>query len=613
MSGQKPNIWAEEFEKADYTKKIAEYYGNIFEWDVRYKSLDSFITTLQRQLPICLRIRGSSETLEDCVCAVQKLGNSLAEIAQDALLTVLTEVNSEGSHNVLVHQVQWLKNANQQSLVEAWQINVPQKALNLPQVKPFYNDIIEKINLGFMTRQESVSMIPVFLLDIAPTHSILDMCAAPGSKTTQALEMLSRHGDKSNSGFIIANDVSYQRQWVMIHQCGRLASNLEHLIVTKHCGMSFPLGMQFDRIICDVPCTGDGTLRKSMDLWKRWKSSEAFHMHRQQVGILKHALRCLRPGGRLVYSTCSMNPIENEAVLLHCLAPLSEEYSIVESASNIPELHYVPGVEKWKVMDDNLKWYTSFDEIEEERATRLRITESMFPPSESVIQNIAIKNSIRILPHFQNTGGFFIAVIQRAPQGDGNETSRRVKAHKKPHFIEIAPRNKEILEKRLGLCSTFPWETLLQRPDEGKRLKVFRMVREAAAFIARNPSLNYQHVGMKVFEIRLDGSDSVTVYHEGVDIIKPYLPAEKIIQMQPSEVHRMLSTPSSSVKDISEQDLLYDKLENVRDFFMASTITASGQHIDVAFNWNRFLGCWKASIGDLEEKLLLESLSSKSA
>jgi multisite-specific tRNA:(cytosine-C5)-methyltransferase len=76
----------------------------------------------------------------------------------------------------------------------------------------------------------------------------------------------------------------------------------------------------FDRILCDVPCSGDGTTRKNPGIWKVWKPADGLGLHTLQLRILSRAIQMLKPGGRLVYSTCSYNPIENEAVVSSALA-----------------------------------------------------------------------------------------------------------------------------------------------------------------------------------------------------------------------------------------------------------------------------------------------------
>ena len=107
----------------------------------------------------------------------------------------------------------------------------------------------------------------------------MDMCAAPGSKTIQILEYLHAGGDKLGTGFMIANDTDAKRAFMLTHQAQRL--NLPGLFITNNDARTFPnlkqgkqmKNFQFDRICCDVPCSGDGTLRKNTGLWKN------FHCH----------------------------------------------------------------------------------------------------------------------------------------------------------------------------------------------------------------------------------------------------------------------------------------------------------------------------------------------
>lgn len=82
--------------------------------------------------------------------------------------------------------------------------------------------------------------------------------------------------------------------------------------------------LYFDRILCDVPCSGDGTTRKNPGVWKTWKPADGIGLHPLQLRILSRAIQMLKPGGRLVYSTCSYNPIENEAVVSAALAAFRE-------------------------------------------------------------------------------------------------------------------------------------------------------------------------------------------------------------------------------------------------------------------------------------------------
>lgn len=127
-------------------------------------------------------------------------------------------------------------------------------------------------------------MIPPLILDVQPHHIVLDVCAAPGSKTSQLLEAL-HVGDASTpaSGLVIANDADAKRAYMLIHQTARLPSlnlmvtNVDASLYPKIMCMQKPL--MFDRILCDVPCSGDGTMRKNLMVWRDWTTTNGNGLH----------------------------------------------------------------------------------------------------------------------------------------------------------------------------------------------------------------------------------------------------------------------------------------------------------------------------------------------
>eukprot|EP00056_Hartaetosiga_gracilis_P010119 m.148523 g.148523 ORF g.148523 m.148523 type:complete len:173 (+) comp13258_c0_seq18:375-893(+) len=166
-------------------------------------------------------------------------------------------------------------------------------------------------------------MIPVSFLDIQPGHYVLDMCASPGSKTSQVLDQLSSDPSIPN-GFVVANDVDPKRGYILVRRCVAMSSVCDKLLVTQHKAQKFPYTSStaeettrgcYDRIVCDVPCCGDGTLRKSPDMWRRWHPGFAIGLHTLQIQIAMRGLSLLKVGGILTYSTCTFNPIEDEAVV----------------------------------------------------------------------------------------------------------------------------------------------------------------------------------------------------------------------------------------------------------------------------------------------------------
>ncbi|GMF98914.1 unnamed protein product [[Candida] boidinii] len=133
------------------------------------------------------------------------------------------------------------------------------------------------------------------------------MCAAPGSKTAQLVEALHANDDKEwPTGFVMANDSDYRRSHMLVHQIKRL--NSPNFVVVNHDAQQFPKiklskdateFVKFDRILCDVPCTGDATMRKNINVWKDWRIGNAIGLHPLQINILTRGLQLLKKGGRL--------------------------------------------------------------------------------------------------------------------------------------------------------------------------------------------------------------------------------------------------------------------------------------------------------------------------
>lgn len=320
----------------------------------------------------------------------------------------------------------------------------------------FQKFLVAETDVGNISRQEIVSMIPPLCMDLDPAMTVLDLCAAPGSKSAQLIEMIhAREEERTRKvadqrkrdqdgpdgdnywdngrapGLLIANDVDYRRAHMLVHQMKRLGS--PNLIVTNHDATlypsiklpSFPSAngrpspkkyLKFDRILADVPCSGDGTCRKNLEIWRKWNPAVALGLHPAQVRILVRALQMLKVGGRVVYSTCSMNPVENEAVLAAAIDRCggTEIVEIMDSSKYLPELQRKPGIRSWKVMDKQGRVWTSWGErlaqLGEGGVDSLgKLQESLFPPKD----NLHLERCMRVYPHLQNTGAFFVAVLEK--------------------------------------------------------------------------------------------------------------------------------------------------------------------------------------------------------
>ncbi len=194
--------------------------------------------------------------------------------------------------------------------------------------------------LGYYYVQEVTSMMPIIALDVKPGDIVLDLCAAPGSKTTQAAALM------ENSGSIIANDVSMGRISILsanLQRCG-----VTNTIVTRHNGIELiaklrKLGFKFDKILVDAPCSGEGNLRCSPRTLLEWSEGLLKSMGRKQKRLLDGVVDLLKEGGELVYSTCTYAPEENEMVVQYLL----DNYDMKILDSKLP-LKTRSGLTEWK-------------------------------------------------------------------------------------------------------------------------------------------------------------------------------------------------------------------------------------------------------------------------
>jgi multisite-specific tRNA:(cytosine-C5)-methyltransferase len=187
----------------------------------------------------------------------------------------------------------------------------------------FFHKFVQICNeCGLINRQEVVSMLPPLLLDVKPGMKVLDMCASPGSKTSQLLEKAlgdyttqnDLKSEVTKTGMVIANDKDSQRAFMLTHQLQRF--DTASMIVLNKDGQNFPAlyypsnqtGAQsydsryaFDRILCDVPCSSDAAIRKIPLKWKHWGTGDAFGLHPLQTRLLIRSLQLVKVGGMVCY------------------------------------------------------------------------------------------------------------------------------------------------------------------------------------------------------------------------------------------------------------------------------------------------------------------------
>jgi len=226
--------------------------------------------------------------------------------------------------------------------------------------------------LGYYYIQELASMLPIIALNPKENEIFLDLCAAPGSKTTQAV------AEMKNTGTIFANEISLGRLRI-------LASNLErcgttNTILTRKDGIILcrklkELEIFPDKILVDVPCSGEGTLRSSYQTYLMWNEKAIRKLSKIQRKLVSSAIEILKPGGEIIYSTCTHAPEENEEVVNWVL-------------ENFPEM--------------------KLQKIELPIKARFGLTKYQDKEYSS-----ELKKCVRVYPQDNNTEGFFVAKFKK--------------------------------------------------------------------------------------------------------------------------------------------------------------------------------------------------------
>ncbi|EGO29336.1 hypothetical protein SERLADRAFT_345585 [Serpula lacrymans var. lacrymans S7.9] len=543
---------------------------------------EEFMGALRTPLPTTFRVAGSRE-----------IAHALNQTIQDTYVPLLSNAVFEGESVPPPAQIPWYPEGL------AWQFNVSKKVLRKSvEFKKFHSFLVFETEVGNISRQEAVSMLPPLLLDVQPHHCVIDMCAAPGSKTAQLLEALHAHDTVTSTsippGLLIANDSDYKRAHLLIHQSARLPSPA--LMVTNLDASIYPIlkvpsgnpagprtakklqdQLLFDRILCDVPCSGDGTLRKNVGIWKHWQPMDGNGLHGLQVRILQRAMRMLKEDGRIVYSTCSLNPVENEAVVAAALNS-HKDFELLDVSMQLPQLIRRPGITTWRptvdrsintVFDTYEDYTQTLDETQREDSKMLS---SHWPPSNT--KELNLTRCLRIYPHLQDTGGFFVAVLQRkqstaSPESISTTTACDVEGERKstpapsrsqqkskvadPSFKEMpytfVASDDPVLQsciERLKLTSDFPSHNILVRNPDGGAVRSFYVTNPLVKAVVENNDytrLRLLTCGTKVITKQEAGRGLDTQFRvlgEGLPVVLPYINPESIMTSELSTLKTLL-------------------------------------------------------------------------
>ncbi len=222
---------------------------------------------------------------------------------------------------------------------------------------------------GLFYIQSLSSMLPPLILEPSPGELILDIASAPGSKTTYIAQLM------DNKGIIIANDVSYERLKVLTHQVERLGVINTGITQTDGNRFGSVLPEIFDCALVDAPCSSLGIISKANEVLNWWNFDEVRRLSNKQQQLLSSAIKSVKPGGIIVYSTCTLTAEENEMVI---------DFAIKKFPVEVEEISY-----KRIDFSEGLTYYdgVKFDD--------------------------SLRKTIRIYPFISNTEGFFIAKLRK--------------------------------------------------------------------------------------------------------------------------------------------------------------------------------------------------------
>ena len=184
---------------------------------------------------------------------------------------------------------------------------------------------------GWFVIQDEASQAVAHLLGVEPGNTVLDLCAAPGGKTL----LLARDAD--SQGAVTAVDLHPGRVRAMAQRFETAGiRNVSCLALDGSKPM--PFERPFGRILVDAPCSGTGTLARHPEIRWRLRPEDLEDLHARQVRLLRNAFAYLAPGGRLEYSTCSLEPEENERVVREALCGLEDKFQVVSGGGTIKKL-----------------------------------------------------------------------------------------------------------------------------------------------------------------------------------------------------------------------------------------------------------------------------------
>jgi len=257
---------------------------------------------------------------------------------------------------------------------------------------------------GLFYIQEPSAMAVARVLDAQPGEKILDLCAAPGGKSTQIACAM------QGEGLLVSNEIIPSRAAILAENMERFGVKNAVIVNESPDRLAGVLAGFFDKILVDAPCSGEGMFRKEPAACSEWSEEAPLACSKRQLKILNEAVKMLKPGGKLVYSTCTFSPEENEGVIEQFLQSHAD-FELCDTPYMDSMDHGRPG------------WVNGREEL---------------------------KKCIRIWPHKQKGEGHFIALLQKKAESVEAPNHIRMKENKEPKANIYYEFEKENLNCKLG-------------------------------------------------------------------------------------------------------------------------------------------------------------------
>ncbi len=242
---------------------------------------------------------------------------------------------------------------------------------------------------GLYYLQEPSAMTPANRLPIEPGDRVLDVCAAPGGKATELGARL------RGEGLLIANDISSSRAKGLLKNIEVFGIGNVAVLCEEPGKLEAYFPEYFDKILIDAPCSGEGMFRKDKKMVKAWEEHGPEYFANIQKGIIRQAARMLRPGGKMLYSTCTFDSRENEQII----EGLKKEYPQFRILDIRPYEGFCPGI-----------------------------------PEEARSKDEELRKTVRIFPHKMKGEGHYLALLQKGEEdfpsfgGDTGKAGQKLKA-----------------------------------------------------------------------------------------------------------------------------------------------------------------------------------------